>query len=960
MLSCRSAVDGVRWGLIVVMVGLVASAASPAAGQGTSASIIGQVTDASGAVLPGVTVTATSPALQVPQVTTVTNQVGEYRLAPLPIGAYEVLFELAGFQTARRQDVRLTVGFTAKIDVALGVGALAENVTVSGAAPVVDTASTSGSTLITREVLELTATTRTGAMSLLTVTPGVRSFLDVGGNQTAENPSARAFGQADEVWYTLDGVAMVEDGRTFWDYGTLAEVRVQTLGTDAEYPTRGVQMTGVVKSGGDEFHGGIQWNQSSPNFQGNNIDADLEALGITHGNSLAKQYDVSGDLGGRLVRNKLWFYGAIRRRVQENNILGAFKPDGSPSLYTASGTYVTSKVSWQMTPSNRFIFFNSTDNSLEDKGGDSLVAWEAREKKDINHPTTKVEWEGVRGSSLIATMQMGYNKHDSLVEFVNDPFIIGASDLETERVTGANLVSGEHSYRATFHTRGSLTLYKPNWFHGNHEFKSGFDYMEHNTQSGFERRPVNYHLLFNDGVPDQVSFFNFPVKPHQSAKVLWTYVRDSWTIARRLTLNLGLRYSHDNLFVPEACREAADAPSDIPFPAQCFPKVQVNIFDSVAPRLHAAFDISGKGTTVLKGGWGRYDHMQRGAGGYDRISTTYAIYDWHDLNGNKTWEINETNRNPNGGDFIGFTGNEFGGVGARLVVNPDLKQQKYDEFSIGLEQQLRTNMSIRATALYSTATNIQRRLNKFRPYSSYNVPVTNRDPGPDNRVGTADDGGSITYFEFPRTLAGAQFEEFMWINDPNADQNYKSIELAFVKRYSNRWQLNMSYSGTKKHLPMGARGSATNAGIMDLATIGDFNPNTEINTSDDTWDWDGKITGAYMFPADVMLSVNYHHTSGDAFARTVQFRGGATIPSIVLLVEPIGSQRLSNVNLVTFKFEKSFALRAAQRLKLSFSVYNALNANTATTMQQRSGGQFLHPRSIMPPRVAEVGMSFTF
>src|SRR6185295_14846080 len=133
---------GVRCGLVVLL-SLLAFAGS-ATGQGSGASIIGQVTDESGAVLPGVTVTATSPALQVPQITAVTNEVGEYRLAPLPIGVFELAFELAGFRPVQRQNVRLTVGFTAKVDVAMGLATVAESVTVSGAAPVVDVSATSG------------------------------------------------------------------------------------------------------------------------------------------------------------------------------------------------------------------------------------------------------------------------------------------------------------------------------------------------------------------------------------------------------------------------------------------------------------------------------------------------------------------------------------------------------------------------------------------------------------------------------------------------------------------------------------------------------------------------------------------------------------------------------------------------------------------------------------------------
>jgi hypothetical protein len=135
---------------------------APAIGGQQEAGIIGQLTDESGAVLPGVSVTATGPALQVPSVTTVTNENGEYRLTPLPIGSYNVQYELSGFQTLRREGVRLTQGFVAKIDIVLKVGILAETVTVSGASPVVDVTSTKASTQLTRETLEAIPTSRNG------------------------------------------------------------------------------------------------------------------------------------------------------------------------------------------------------------------------------------------------------------------------------------------------------------------------------------------------------------------------------------------------------------------------------------------------------------------------------------------------------------------------------------------------------------------------------------------------------------------------------------------------------------------------------------------------------------------------------------------------------------------------------------------------------------------------------
>jgi hypothetical protein len=134
------------------------SMAAPAtAGQGAAApaGIIGQVTDGTGAVLPGVTVTATSPALQVPQVVGVTDERGDYRLSPLPIGTYTVTYELAGFQNLRREGVRLTVGFVARVDLVMSLGAVSETITVSGASPLVDTTSTATRTELTQEQLDV-------------------------------------------------------------------------------------------------------------------------------------------------------------------------------------------------------------------------------------------------------------------------------------------------------------------------------------------------------------------------------------------------------------------------------------------------------------------------------------------------------------------------------------------------------------------------------------------------------------------------------------------------------------------------------------------------------------------------------------------------------------------------------------------------------------------------------------
>src|SRR5437762_10217596 len=220
---------------------------SAAAIAQTDAGIIGTVTDESGGVLPGVTVTVKSPALQVPSMSDVTDTKGEFRISPLPIGTYTVEYGLQGFSGVKREGIRLTVGFTAKVDVQMQVGSLEETITVSGQSPVVDTQSTAATTQFTRETIELIPTSRNGIVTLLAQAPGVRTLRDVGGSSLNQVPTYRVFGQAGEAYSTLEGVQtsslQANSGQAnYWDYTTIEEAAVRTIGNSAEVPSRGVNL----------------------------------------------------------------------------------------------------------------------------------------------------------------------------------------------------------------------------------------------------------------------------------------------------------------------------------------------------------------------------------------------------------------------------------------------------------------------------------------------------------------------------------------------------------------------------------------------------------------------------------------------------------------------------------------------------------------------------------------------
>ena len=973
--------------LFLVLTAAVSATAQQAAG------IIGQVADESGAVLPGVTVTTTSPALQVPSVVAVTDERGEYRLSPLPIGTYTVEFTLPGFQTVRHEGVRLTVGFTARVDGRLNVGALQETITVSGATPVVDTRSTTATTQFTKESIELLPSSRNGIVSLLAQAPGVRTLRDVGGSSINQVPTYRVFGQSGEAYSTLEGVQTStlqgSSGQAnYWDYTTIEEASVRTIGNSAEVPSRGVNLTAVVKSGSNAFHGSAGLNKTSSTLQSDNVDANLAAQGVELGARLISRHSYSADLGGRIIRDKLWFYTAGRRAINATEVVNTFKPDGSPAIADDLSWFSTQKISYQMSNSNRFVGFHQYNHKYDlselgwtTTGTASFRPWEYRGGIMTPSRTAKLEWQKVSGTSLVTSLQYGFWTYNSRRWDFSPLDVPPSFDQVTLVNEGAHARVGERPHNPRHHYKGAMTWFRPDLMVGNHEFKFGFDYTsswfgrqypelpaEEQFKGAYSSAVYNHRLLYQNGAAYQLEVWNNPAYAQIVSHYLGLYTQDSWTLGRRLTLNLGVRYAHDNGFVPESCREAARPPGHIAFPATCYERQQFNIWNTVAPRLHAAWDVTGDGKTMVKGGWGRFDHMRQQVPELDSADPnvrSVVTYRWRDLNGNRNYDPGETNLDPNGADFVSQSGG-VQGISSLTSPSPDEREPKTDELSLTFERELMQDFALRVSGIYSRYHDTYRLLNLLRPYDAYSVPVTRPDPGPDGRVGTADDPGvAVTYYEFPTSLRGRQFERFVRVNDSKADQTFKSIDLALFKRLSRSWQFLGSYSVTRRNVPViftNQTGPATDANIEFNSNVesGPLNPNAEINTLDREWERSAKLSGVYMFPHQIMASANFEHRSGYPWARQVRFTGGQTIPNITLNVEPIGTRRLPSSNQLDVRVEKTFNLANRHKLAVRMNIFNALNANEVLTVSRISGPTFGLPTAITPPRIAEFSMSYNF
>ena len=885
MLKCKALLSsGALLTSVVGLIGVFALPVLPAAQS--SAGIVGVITDTSGAVLPGVTVSATGPALQVPSVVATSDVRGEYRLTPLPPGVYTVTFELVGFQLVKRENVRLALGFTATLDQALGVGAVEESVTVSGASPLVDVTNPATSVEMSTEELDVLPTNRDGLKAFLGTMPGVRTNLDVGASSLKEGPGLRTHGQSAQSWQMVEGIMFSSantggtDGAQL-DFNAVDTTRVQTVGSGAEIQRRGIVLDSVLKSGGNEFHGDVTFYGSADALEGSNLTPEYEAVGIKEVAKLHELWDVSATLGGRIIPNKLWFFAAIHKTGFNREILDAFNADGTPMLNKRRVPIWSGKLSYQMNQSNKFSAFYHTTREGEHRLGSRFVPTESREVYDGPVAPFGVSWQAVRGNSVVVLLQTGrfFQKSRYFAEpsFFNlqagnpdtaEAHKIGTLDTFTQMRTGDTPSDGRTVHRYRYPTKGTVSYYRPNWLGGSHQFKTGFDFINSGFFESRRTKPAgNYELRFNNGAPTQLITFNYPVTPTDFARYFGVYGQDAWSIGR-LNLVAGLRFSTESAFEPEACRVATEFAA-----AACFDRIEMRRWSTWMPHVHAAYDLLGDGKSVLKGGYGRFANLRDISPELTRISRNNAqstTWTWRDLNGNRAYDKGEVNLDPNGADFRGISG------ATNAVVNPNEPQPKSDEFSLTFEREVLENWAVWATGIYATNFDLRRLAEPLRPRSAYNIAITNPHPGNDGLPNTADDpqGRTITYYEYPTSLNGVAYAGTM-IVPATGKQTFKTIEVAGARRLSDGWQFAASFSATKSDVP-----------FLDEQLD---NPNSEIFTANQTWEITSKLSGGYTLPYDVLMSTTYEHRNGVAQAPSAQFSGGTTITQIVLNVDPIGA-----------------------------------------------------------------------
>ena len=941
----------------------------------SSGTIEGTVKDQSNAVLPGATVTVTSPQLQVGQLVQVSDTAGNYKFVDLPAGTYRLKAELPGFSTSVREELRLTVGFNARIDVTLKLGAMEESVTVSGQSPVVDVTSTTASVAFTKEVLDSIPRGR-DLQNVFAMAPGVtQAVADVGGSTMAQRQNLSSYGVLSQPKLQVEGmnITMGADQNTaiYFNDSTLEEVQIKSSGNDAEVSVPGISMVAIMKSGGNTFHGVYQASTESPKVQADNLDDALRKQGLTATSPLKNFYDVSADLGGRIVRDKLWFYGAYGRQAKKEGVLGFASGPGPDGKYLTSDdplanaetslSQISAKLSYQLSTNNRLVYAWQRGTKAQPQNNAGRFT-PLESTRDYKNPTAiqKIELQSMINPRVLVNAVGGYSGYVTDYDAARSYARADApprQDLATTLNTGSAPLH-QNKTRDRFQTDDSISFFPERSFAGKHELKTGVSIYLDKSSDGYSNNLACNCILYTDtigGVPgtaSQIRIYNTPVVPADHDNTYAWYLKDSWRATRGLTVNLGVRWERQHSFLPaQSYAGARDWPTI--FPAGSFPQIEVQTLTRTVPRAGIAWDLGGK--AVVKATFGLYNYLlgDTYADAFNRNATANAVFNWHDLNVDKLYQPGEVNLDLTGSDYKSIT------AASNQILNPNLKSPDIWETTASFERELAANMGIRVMYVRKVvsgsivnSTNSTVSINTLRPYSAWSVPITRRDPGPDGILGNTDDAGKVTLADYSAAYRGAGFVNTQIVNATNTDR-FHSVETTLTKRFSSRWTGQVSYFAVKNH--------------RWLASV--FNsPNDQFFPIDETWSWAGNVTGSYRLPGDVSVSGFLQSKNGVKGQRTYNFRqvdpdGGPAIAqngNTTLRLEPYGKEKLSAQNILNLRASKDFSLGGGRRLDVDVDVFNVLNAATPTAANFQSGPSFGYVTGVIPARIARLGARFLF
>src|SRR5580765_2419507 len=956
------------------------------------ASIAGVVKDSSGAVLPGVTVEATSPVLIEKSRTAVTDERGEYRIVELLPGTYTVTFTLPGFASFRREGLQLPPSFNATINAQMKIGALEESVTVSGASPLVDTQTVTRQTVLPKALLDAVPSAKT-LLSFYALTPALQSptnAQDVGGSkgETSSRASLHGSKQGDTKML-LDGMSFnwfegEGSGRTFFVNAlTSQEVVVDTPtgSTSAEYTSNGVVINVIPREGGNRFSGTLFASGTNHNLQADNMNDTLRAAGAITNSGTRSVYDVNAVIAGPIVRDKVWFMTAHRRWGRVERIANLFHDTvlNDPFFTPADGTNGRA--------------FDPADAAEDLRSDDVRVTYQINQKNKVNG---FYEWQRNNQPNNFAYLNAGVSSMESGNPYCNHPQLFmgtwnntatshllfegGVLLFNSWASTFDNLCAGiptNRLYRDTalpfpFNGNGPSMFrtgqrpfkqrFSVTYLAGAHRLKTGLTSDESLPyQSYVDRGPTPYTYTFRAGQPISLTEYASPTNSNSEVKVrpdLSIFAQDRWTL-RRVTLNLGIRYEYHRTKADPVTTFAGPLVDSHTLPGlDCIP-----CWHDIDPRFGVVWDVFGNGKTAIKGQLGRYVGLVSWV-----MSKTFNPQSAIVQNTTRSWtttrpfsgdmvpncDLRDPNANGFGGDSCGPMANKnFGKQVFSTTADPDWIQgwgkRPYSwAWSVSVDHQLATGVALTGGFYRTTYGNFTvTRNNAVTPadYTSYCFPAPT-----DPRLPASVSGQQIC------GLADVNQDKFGLVNNVVTlgsnfgapSEYYNGADANLVARLPHGITVTGGWNiGNSISLLSTWPGVTTSKSNQCLLVNSQQDLHYQVLSGVATGCESGnpyqnlvKVNGSVPLPWGLQAAAVYQSIPGPNYGAIYTATNALIAPSLgrnlsgsvqpaqVDLVQPLSQYFDYRINQLDVRMSKIFRT-GGRKLQLNFDVYNALNGSYA-------------------------------
>jgi hypothetical protein len=849
--------------------------------QRITGKIIGEVTDEEGTPLPGVTVEISSPSLMGGVHSQITSEDGGYRFINLPPGTYKLVFSLEGFPTVERRNIKVSLNTTVTEDIILKLSTVEESIVVTAESPVVDVTKSGVTVGFTKEQMEDLPSGRFTVYDIIKQAPAIPQ------QEQSEWTNTIYGSTTPSNSYLVDGIDVSSPGQGHgWNWqpqDMFEEVEVSGVGAPAEYGNfTGAVINIVTKSGGNTFSGSLSYYGQ---FQGltddNNPEPDEE-----YSYNRDKYYFATINLGGPIVKDRLWFFG-LWEKYEDSYSTWLVDPE-FPTKWL--GNKALFKLSSQLGEKHRFVgSYYYEDYEFPESPDEFNLAETISNEIGYTHMWTFLYTFLMSNNAFFELKYSGWRTFDdyypSMGGDINDPTIYDGYYGVT---SGAPYWIWDGSMNRDQANAG-FTYFAEDFLAGDHEFKIGVQYTHGKSDwVGGYSGGLRYYFYY--GYPYYMYEYD-PFPYGATSNAIGAFIDDSWRISDRLTVNLGLRFDHNDGSIPSSFVYDGWEKTSERVPGLD------NILDmnNFALRLGLAFQLTSDHKTLLKASYGRYyDAIHHDSWSYPGPAA--SDYIWYYYDGDIANNVL--------GDTIP------GDMGWNL--DPELRNPYADIFSLGLERELMPNLSVGATFIYKKEKDLIGWEDRGGIYEEISM------VSPDN-------GQTYTVFNQTNELGSNDY----WITNPSGyGHTYRALIFSFAKRYSNNWQLYASLTWSKAegvNIVSNVTGYYQSWALATAGSVGK-DPNDYTNADgplnhDRTWIF--KLQASYSFPWGILASMNYLYQTGvpiPTFVRIFPNQNPDWGRSI--FAEPRGPDRYKPWNLFDFRLQKTFNIYKSLKLDAMIDVFN--------------------------------------